>query len=324
MRENEMHFLGVSQEEERVYRYFLRHPKTSLEDLHKDIGIAPAVAVTHARRLSRMALLWESTSGRLTPADPESAITRLTDQRLRALQEQVFSITRVKALLESLRTEQSDPDAFTQGVNRSTEPEEIRARITDWAFGTKKEVLCLAPYTEYSSQYISYVRPLVLDFLGRGIRLRSIMLADAPPDSLTATYVRELAWHGAEVRTITEAAERVMVSDRQTAIVPIKGNRIEDGALFTTESGLVANFVGLFERTWAQAEPAAAIQAPSLAEANHEILTAMCSGEIDDTAARRIGVSVRTYRSRIANLMRLLGADSRAQAALMARDRGWI
>ncbi|MEU2593533.1 helix-turn-helix transcriptional regulator, partial [Streptomyces albidoflavus] len=37
-----------------------------------------------------------------------------------------------------------------------------------------------------------------------------------------------------------------------------------------------------------------------------------------------LGVSVRTYRRHVADLMQLLGAASRAQAALLARERGWV
>jgi DNA-binding NarL/FixJ family response regulator len=35
-------------------------------------------------------------------------------------------------------------------------------------------------------------------------------------------------------------------------------------------------------------------------------------------------MALRTYRRHISALMRLLGAESRAHAALLARERGWI
>ena len=54
------------------------------------------------------------------------------------------------------------------------------------------------------------------------------------------------------------------------------------------------------------------------------MLRAMCSGGKDEAGARDLGVSVRTYRRYIADLMQLLGAGNRPQAALLARERGWI
>ncbi|MBW5480949.1 hypothetical protein [Streptomyces bambusae] len=44
----------------------------------------------------------------------------------------------------------------------------------------------------------------------------------------------------------------------------------------------------------------------------------------DDAGARELGISVRTYRGHIAQLLRRLGATSRAQGVLAARDRGWL
>lgn len=52
------------------------------------------------------------------------------------------------------------------------------------------------------------------------------------------------------------------------------------------------------------------------------VLLAMCTVGKDEAGARELGVSVRTYRRHVADLMQLLGAASRAQAALLARERG--
>ncbi|MFC7718494.1 helix-turn-helix domain-containing protein [Nonomuraea recticatena] len=44
----------------------------------------------------------------------------------------------------------------------------------------------------------------------------------------------------------------------------------------------------------------------------------------DEVGAQRAGMSLRTYRRHIADLLRMLDAGNRAQAALMARERGWV
>lgn len=54
------------------------------------------------------------------------------------------------------------------------------------------------------------------------------------------------------------------------------------------------------------------------------VLVSMCTVGKDEAGARKLGVSVRTYRRHVADLMQMLGAASRAQAALLARERGWI
>jgi DNA-binding NarL/FixJ family response regulator len=52
------------------------------------------------------------------------------------------------------------------------------------------------------------------------------------------------------------------------------------------------------------------------------ILRLLSAGQKDETAARSMGLSVRTYRRRVAELMTLLGADSRFQAGVRARALG--
>ncbi|MFJ8018350.1 response regulator transcription factor [Streptomyces sp. NPDC096339] len=54
-----------------------------------------------------------------------------------------------------------------------------------------------------------------------------------------------------------------------------------------------------------------------------EILTMLREADKDETAARRLGVSVRTYRKHLATLMRRLGAANRVEAALLAHEKGW-
>ncbi|WP_405635541.1 DNA-binding response regulator [Streptomyces sp. NBC_01178] len=54
------------------------------------------------------------------------------------------------------------------------------------------------------------------------------------------------------------------------------------------------------------------------------VLMSMCTVGKDEAGARRLGVSVRTYRRHVADLMQTLGTASRARAALLARERGWI
>ncbi|MFE1951951.1 hypothetical protein ACFW9D_15940 [Streptomyces sp. NPDC059524] len=50
----------------------------------------------------------------------------------------------------------------------------------------------------------------------------------------------------------------------------------------------------------------------------------MCTVSKDETGARQVGTALRTYRRYISELIRILGAENRAHAALLARERGWI
>ncbi|MFH9297355.1 DNA-binding response regulator [Streptomyces sp. NPDC017520] len=105
------------------------------------------------------------------------------------------------------------------------------------------------------------------------------------------------------------------------------------GALLAHRSGLVSSIVSLCERIWDQAadDPSRAGDGPESGEGafrpsgiERRVLVSMCTVGKDEAGARELGVSVRTYRRHVADLMQTLGAASRAQAALLARERGWI
>jgi DNA-binding NarL/FixJ family response regulator len=61
---------------------------------------------------------------------------------------------------------------------------------------------------------------------------------------------------------------------------------------------------------------------PHLDADGRVILEALGSGLTDEAAAKRIGVSLRTYRRRVAELMARLEAGSRFQAGLRAGELG--
>lgn len=52
------------------------------------------------------------------------------------------------------------------------------------------------------------------------------------------------------------------------------------------------------------------------------ILQALASGLTDASAAKQLGISLRTYRRRVADLMAGLKAESRFQAGLRAGEMG--
>ncbi|MCZ9340392.1 DNA-binding response regulator, partial [Streptomyces sp. TRM76130] len=81
----------------------------------------------------------------------------------------------------------------------------------------------------------------------------------------------------------------------------------------------------LFEAVW---EAATGLDAflcadrPRLDAGSRTILRALGSGATDETAARELGMSLRTYRRRVAALLTALDADSRFQAGLRAGELG--
>jgi DNA-binding NarL/FixJ family response regulator len=61
-----------------------------------------------------------------------------------------------------------------------------------------------------------------------------------------------------------------------------------------------------------------------LSDRERQLLTLLTAGYTDESAAVRLGISVRTVRRLVSGIMNRLGARSRFQAGVKAADRGWL
>jgi DNA-binding NarL/FixJ family response regulator len=152
--------------------------------------------------------------------------------------------------------------------------------------------------------------------------------------------VRRLAGYGIRVRLATAPLPQEMnMIDRHTVILaapptPVGPTGAAD-RMYTVVSGgtLVAGLATLFEASWQAAtdlldltDPgwdAAAEGAPPRLDADSRaVLGSLRDGLTDEAAARRLGLSLRTYRRRVAELMVRLDARSRFQAGARAGELG--
>lgn len=331
MGDNEMSVFGVSPTEEEIYRHFLRNPDTSADDIHLLVHTEQDDAKSSLDRLRTLGLLHpDSSHERVSPADPGVAIARLTDARLNALHEELRLVMQARDLVDGLRAEQGSRLPPVQGIEQLEGLTEIRNRIDDLAFFARDEILSVEPYTKLSAANIERSRPLDLRCLRRGVRIRNVVLAAALDDLPTREYLRELVKRGAQIRVAENITERILVYDGRTALVPVDPQNTARGALLAHKSGLVANIIALFEKIWTQADDLHTVTKESadavggLSEIEQQVLISMCTAGKDEAGARDLGISVRTYRRHVADLLQALGAASRAQGALLARERGWI
>lgn len=331
MGDNEMSVFGVSPAEEEIYRHFLRNPDTSADDIHLLVHTEQDDARRSLDRLRELGLLHPDSSIEcVSPADPGVALARLTDARLNALHEELRRVMQARDLVDALRAEQGSRLPPVQGIEQLEGLSEIRNRIDDLAFFARDEILSVEPYTKLSAENIERSRPLDLRCLRRGVRIRNVVLAAALDDLPTREYLRELVKRGAQIRVAENITERILVYDGRTALVPVDPQNTARGALLAHKSGLVSNIIALFEKIWTQADDLLTVTKEAsdavdgLSEIEQQVLISMCTVGKDEAGARELGISVRTYRRHVADLLQSLGAASRAQGALLARERGWI
>ncbi|MFF8770038.1 DNA-binding response regulator [Kitasatospora sp. NPDC015120] len=155
-----------------------------------------------------------------------------------------------------------------------------------------------------------------------GLTMRKLYSRRALADPESLRRLRRIAASGIEVR-ISDGpiAREAIVIDRRTAILagaPVRGVRAYT-VVHTPE--VVEGVRSLFRATWEGATGLAdcAAPPPALTDRARAILRTLAAGHTDEAGARLLGVSLRTYRRRVAELMAALGAGSRFQAGLLAR-----
>lgn len=142
------------------------------------------------------------------------------------------------------------------------------------------------------------------ELLEAGISRRTL-LHDRRRDHVpTRRSVERLGELGAEFRTVPSLPVRLLVFDRNKAIVSRHREKNDPAALVIRDPDVAMVFARLFDTVWDYATP-------------FEICP-------DEALASRLQMSVRTCRRHISQLFEILGADSRFQAGVLAARRGWL
>jgi len=171
-------------------------------------------------------------------------------------------------------------------------------------------------------------RPYDFDNLRRGVRYRMLYPDRVRTMPALARQLGKLVAAGAEVRTSSSVPVDALVVDSSLVVLPREA-RVQgpcELALFQLPS-VITTTVELFDRVWVNAVPWGSTGMPSergLTEREKELLTLLSAGCTDLTVASRLGVSVRTVRRMMSDVMNRLGARSRFQAGVKAADRGWL
>ncbi|SFB62303.1 hypothetical protein SAMN05216266_13043 [Amycolatopsis marina] len=200
--------------------------------------------------------------------------------------------------------------------------EELFAR-TAHLFATARDVACAANdlYTWAATRPRSGA-----DQRAAGMRIRKLYRPGVLLDPSTAQHVREVERAGASIRITRDEVNETIILDRRIAI--LAGDRTGGQRNYSvlSQPGVVQAVTSLFDAAWRVATELRTYEAQhaELRALAPRVLELLDSGCKDETAARTLGLGVRTYRRRVAELMDVLGAGTRFQAGARARELGLV
>jgi len=313
-----------------AYAWVLANRSAEPARLARALGRPPEEAAAAVRRLVATHLV------RLDPDDPaagyalapETATARLTAQAEAEIRERRDRIDRVREQLDRfVAPYQRVRGAPGAGFEVLAGLEEVRALLTRYSARCAGEMISSQPgggarNPEAMQEAIGRDRAM----LERGVRIRTLYHHTARFNGPSQAYVAAASALGAEYRTAHELFGRLIVFDRSVAFVPLQDDSW--GAVVVREPHTVGFLCDIFEQAWDRATPFADAASQGLERVSREIqdtiLRLLAAGLKDETIARRLGMSLRTARRHIADLMEQLGATSRFQAGVAAAAAGLL
>lgn len=192
--------------------------------------------------------------------------------------------------------------------------EAIGPYITSSVADASEELLTAQPQTGRAIDQLPAAIEREVAALRRGVTMRTLYQHAARRNSATHKYVAAVAAEGAQVRTLDEFFNRLIVVDRRLAIVP---TREGNGGLAVREPSLVHYLVDIFERSWERARPFTNRETPLMrdiaAEQRAMTIRMLIGGHADPVGAKRLGVSPRTYAAYVSDLKHEFAVDTRFQ-----------
>lgn len=307
---------GLSARDEQVWRRLLRAPGVRTDEIDGELGAGAAASVV---RLAEKGIVHVDVEGRCLPADPGAAFDRLVSQRLAEVGEELRGIASAGAVLPGLLTEHREAAAI-ESVERLDGVEATQLRVLEISASAREVLAMHGPeeFVERAAVTEHTLRRLRSDVVYRTIVHRSML--DSEPYSARAHLLHEAG----DRHRLTDAVLRnVLIYDRAVAFVRIDPADPRAGAYMVRQPGMVASLVDHFELAWnAALDLVPVADGPDATE--RRVLELLTAHGKDETAARAMGVSVRTFRRHVADLMARLGAANRFHLGMLAARRGWL
>ncbi|MGW3731546.1 LuxR C-terminal-related transcriptional regulator [Streptomyces sp. NPDC005148] len=266
--------------------------------------------------------------GSLIPVPPETASFAALGPIEEAIDQQRRNLRAVRASLAAFEGLYAEVHRLEQPVLTRLVGRAVISKALDAAVGScQEELLTAQPGGGRPSHVLGEALPRDLRMLQRGVRQRTIYQHTVRSHRATLSYIEQVTSAGAEVRTVAEVVDRVIVCDREIAFVPVPDE--PHTALRVQHPALVSMVVRQFDNAWSRSVPIRPDGAPLrssviMSDLQRTILLAVVGGETDASIARRLGMSRRSVAEHMRKVSEQLGSNSRAQLGYLLATSGLL
>ncbi|WP_424212629.1 helix-turn-helix transcriptional regulator [Streptomyces sp. BI20] len=322
---------GLTEMSDTLYRLILKEPGLDRAKASAELGWAGEDLERELEELTRLSLLAPSwrVDGALRVVNPKAALDSLLAHQQAEIAQRHRALAESQAAASALLNQYAElhPAVPTHEAERFEGLDAVRVKLGELSAGTRSESLALVPGGAQPAANFKASAPLSEELLARGVRIRAVYLDSIRNDGPTLDHARWLTERGGQVRTVPALPMRMYIRDREAAMVPIDPADSAAGAVLLREPGAVAAFCALFESIWEAGTPFGEAPRRSLDDPGsqpRELLRLLAQGYTDEAAARRLGISLRSERRLISELMEKLDAQSRFQLGQRAVEHGLL
>lgn len=203
---------------------------------------------------------------------------------------------------------------------------EGRERAQRAVWSAKREIVCVTSATPSRFDMVPAPVPSLPAPIQRGVVSRIVFTLPPGWDRLSRRGLgergRKVLPGKVETRVLNSHPFQMLIVDSQ--ILFVRGGTAASRWALMVDDPEIASIQRLFFLgLWQMAVPAER-SGPGCGhrecDVTNAVLRAMEDGKKDDLAARELGISVRTYRRHVAIVLRQLGAETRFQAGMLARN----
>ena len=218
------------------------------------------------------------------------------------------------------------PDAESTGLERITDLGALIDRLGQLMAQSRREVFNLHAGGVPSQQVLDAAMDDDLSLLDRGVALRTVCPHEFIEHERWRTSVELMGERGALTRFADGVPHRMLVFDRQVAVLPIRPEEPQAGGIVVRHPVVVRALhqlaATILRNSRALSEAVASTERPT--ELDRKVLLLMSAGLTDALSARKLSVTERQFRRYVARVMERLDAQSRFQAGVKAVERGWL
>ncbi|MFG3496183.1 LuxR C-terminal-related transcriptional regulator [Streptomyces sp. NPDC047928] len=281
--------------------------------------------------LHRLGLLAPSPSdpASLVPVSADVALAELTRPLEESLRDQQSRLQSLISLFVPIQAAYTAAKHEQRGSLTTITGDELISATLDHAVRScREELLTMQPGGGREPELLDEALRRDLVILSGGVRQRTLYQHSIRAHPPTLRYVERVTTMGAEVRTLDQLIDRLIICDRRVAYVPGVGER-RVSALEIKHPAVIQFLVKSFENSWDRALPVRSTQAkeagPAVSEEIQQaILRLLVSGHTDDSIARRLGMSRRTVAGHVSRISTMLGSSSRAQLGFLIATKGLL